>query len=120
MKRKYRAAFILPANTNKELGDDGWEFESLERLSNKIMESLVEVLSLKFLESYLGIAVYTNTNVKMSIERDDQNLIEHISFQIYDSAMEGFKKKVKACPWYEQIDCFVPSETNYMATHSSG
>ncbi len=110
MKGRYSAAFILPVNTHKKLGDEGWEFEILERLPNEITESLVKVLDLTFLESYLGIDVYGNSELKMSIELDEKSLVRFISFQVYSDVMEKFKAKVKICSLYERIDCFIPSE----------
>ncbi len=110
MKGSYKAAFILPKDAKKKLGDDGWEFESSQRLPSEVSELLADSLGLKYLESYLGIDVYTNAEMKMSVERDDQSLIEFISFQIYGDVIDEFKEKVRACSWCEQVDNFIPSE----------
>lgn len=46
MKRNYQAAFIIPIGASKFLGDDGWEFNSVERLPEGMGEYLAERLKL--------------------------------------------------------------------------
>lgn len=87
VKEMYQAAFIVPVGADKVLGEDGWMFESSNRLPRGIKDYLVESLKLSFLESYLGIESYLGGNIKMSVHFDDQNEIESIYFQLHNDAL---------------------------------
>jgi len=109
MKGKYTAAFIIPKNTKRILEEDGWIFNSSNRLPNEIKESCVKSLKLQFSERYLDIEVYINNSIQMSVTYDDKNFIEIISFQIYDQGLEVFKSKIETNAWYQQVNLFIPS-----------
>jgi hypothetical protein len=61
MIKRYTAAFLIPIGANKVLGEDGWEFESSQRLSKDIAEHLIAELKLDFVEMYSGIKRYVGT-----------------------------------------------------------
>jgi hypothetical protein len=67
MKTKYTAAFIIPIGACKNLGEDGWEFESSDRLSNEVAGHLIAALGLNFVETYSGIKRYVGENIGMSL-----------------------------------------------------
>lgn len=108
MKGKYKAAFILPKGVKKTLCGDGWNFESSIRLPEKIKKSLIESFALEYSESYLGIDVYINENIQMSVMNDDKSSIEFISFQIYGGEIEPFKSKANSL--HESAELFIPNE----------
>ena len=112
MKGKYQSGYILPKNTKKILGDDGWDFETYTYLSEQIKKSLIKSLGLKYLESYLGIDVYTNKNIKMLVTHDGNKFIEFINFQIYEDNLNDLKSKLKSNTWYDDVELFIPSEVN--------
>lgn len=108
MKRKYQAAFIVPAGANKVLGEDGWEFESSVRLSEEIKGYLVQSLRLSFLEGYLGIESYVDGDIKMSVILDDQNKIESINFQLYEDALAILTEVCQDSRISSEAELFIP------------
>jgi hypothetical protein len=86
-KGKYQAAFIIPTDAKKILGEDGWEFETSNRVSPEVSEYLIKSLNLKLLESYLEIDDYVNEKMKMSVIHDDQKNIESIYLQLYEESV---------------------------------
>ncbi|MBI6646964.1 hypothetical protein YA0745_29045, partial [Pseudomonas synxantha] len=55
MSNKYQAAFVIPVGANKTLGEDGWEFESSERISRDLEAYFARTLELDFVKEYSGI-----------------------------------------------------------------
>lgn len=110
MKRKYQTAFIIPVGTNKLLGEDGWEFQSSSLLSCDIKEYLVQSLSLKFFESYLGIESYIRDNVKMSVVFDEQHKIESIQFQLHGDALSKLSKVCQSDRISADAELFIPQQ----------
>ena len=90
------------------LGEDGWEFESSDRLSLEVKDYLVESLKLSFLESYLGIESYVNDNIKMSIIFDDQNEIESIHFQLFEDALAVLSEVCQGSEIFDRAELFFP------------
>lgn len=82
MKEKYKAAFIIPVGTRKTLGEDGWEFETSKRLSTELRAFFIDVLNLRFAESYSDCDIYVNDNIKMTVIYDHDKLIESVYFQL--------------------------------------
>ena len=108
MKGKYKVAFIIPVGANKILGEDGWEFQTSNRLSGDIKEFLVDTLKLEFSESYLGVDVYLNENMKMSVIRDDQGQIESISFQLYEMTTTALSDVFQTNCMADKSELFIP------------
>jgi hypothetical protein len=111
MKGKYKAAFIIPIGTNKILGENGWEFETSNRLKEEVKEFLIDALRLKFLESYLQIDCYINENIKMSISYDDQKQIESIYFQTYNDTLTVLSDLFLAGGSVSNLELFIPNST---------
>ena len=110
IKGRYQAAFIIPVGANKVLSEDGWEFESSGRLSEEIRNDLIQVLGLNFLESYLGIDVYSNDDIKMSIINDDLGLTESISLQLYgNDSLVIISKAFESERMSSAAELFVPT-----------
>ena len=108
MKGKYKAAFILPIGTKKVLGENGWEFETSNRLSLQIKEHLIDVLKLKFLESYLQIYCFMSEDIKMSVSYDDKNEIENIYFQVYNDKLTMLTDLFIASGIANESELFIP------------
>ncbi|AEF99690.1 hypothetical protein [Methylomonas methanica] len=107
MKEKYKAAFIIPVGTTKTLGEDGWEFETSQRLSTELSAFLVDTLGLRFLESYSDSDTYINDNVKMAIAYDHDKLIEFVYFQLVGDALITLKT-VFSGDIFENSELFIP------------
>jgi len=110
MKGMYQAAFIIPVGANKVLGEDGWEFESPVRLSNEIKDYLIESLKLSFLEHYLGIESYVDSDIKMSVIFDDQNEIENIHFQLYGDSLVVLLEVCRGSRVLSEAELFIPRQ----------
>lgn len=108
MNEKYKVAFIIPIGTKIILGEDGWEFETSHRLSFEIKEYLINSLSLKFLESYLGMDSYIDGNIKMTVIYDDQKQIESIYFQLYGDALTALSDVYKVGEIANESELFIP------------
>ncbi|MCA5965921.1 MULTISPECIES: hypothetical protein [Pseudomonas] len=110
MKRSYQAVFIVPTGASKVLGDYGWEFNSLERLPESIGEYLVGCLGLKFEEEYAGIKKYTNGQINMSIFLDDNNEVESIYFQAFESFLAEIYKACQNEAVFSGAEIFISEE----------
>jgi hypothetical protein len=108
MKGKYQAAFIVPVESNKVLGEDGWEFESPARLSESIKDYLIQSLRLSFLDSYLGIESYVNDGIKMSVIFDVQNEIESIYFQLNGDTLTLLSEICQGGRIPNEAELFIP------------
>ena len=111
MKGKYKAVFIIPIGANKVLGNDGWEFEGMNRLSIEIKNYLIESLRLVFFESYLGIDSYIGDDIKMSVVFDDQNQIESFHFQLYGDSLAVLSKVCHDSRVLSEAELFIIPDT---------
>ena len=110
MKGKYQAAFIVPVGANKVLGEDGWEFESSVRLSEEIKDYLIQSMRLSFLERYLGIERYVDSDIKMSVIFDDRNEIESIHFQLYGDSLAILSEVYQGSRMPIEAELFIPQQ----------
>lgn len=65
MTKQYKAEFIVPIRASRILGEDGWEFESSERLSKNLCNHLIENLRVKFIEEYCDIIKYAGEGIRI-------------------------------------------------------
>jgi hypothetical protein len=110
MKGKYQAAFIVPIGSNKVLGEDGWEFESANRLSEEIKAYLIKSLKLSFLENYLGIESYVDGDIKMSVLLDEESEIESFHFQLYGDALTILSEVCQSDKMPTGAELFIPRQ----------
>ncbi|MGB7181847.1 MAG: hypothetical protein WBD51_07915 [Burkholderiaceae bacterium] len=81
---RYKAAFLLPTGTKRNLGDDGWDFEFQNSLTDDIVPFLVENLALELSEKSKGFEIYRSEKIQMSVERSEESVIEYVYFQLFD------------------------------------
>ncbi|MFP3925101.1 hypothetical protein [Pseudomonas sp. W5-36] len=110
MKQKYIAAFLVPIGAVKLLREDGWEFESSQRLSKDIAEHLIEELKLDFVEMYLGIKRYVGNAISMSIFLDDDNEVENIYFQVFGHSLKALTELCQDPRVSSKAEMFVPEK----------
>ena len=110
MKGKYKAAFIVPVGANKVLREDGWGFESPNRLSEEIKDYLIQSLRLRYLESYLGIESYADDDVKMSVIFDNKNEIKSIYFQLYGDTLSILSEVCQGGGISAEAELFIPQQ----------
>lgn len=103
MVSPYKAVFLLPPGSKKELGEDGWEFSSTKRLPRSVLFSLAESLHLKKGESYLGMDVYEGAGLKLTAITDERG-IESIYMQIWSRPKEDVIRSIT----HEGVEVFIP------------
>jgi hypothetical protein len=103
MVSPYKAIFLLPPNTEKKLGDDGWEFSSTGRLPHELLLSVAKSLDLEKGRSYLGMEVYEGAGLKLTAITDERG-IEDIYIQVWSRPQED----VVECVRREDMEVFVP------------
>lgn len=107
MEDKYTTAFLLPNNSKKFLGDDGWEFESKSRIPIAIETALNEQLNR--CEAASDCATYEGQGLKVDVFKDKRGEIENIYIRFYDGQspeVPGFLKNIESIG---QLEFFVPS-----------
>lgn len=108
MIKRYTAAFLIPIGANKVLGEDGWEFESSQRLSKDIAEHLIAELKLDFVEMYSGIKRYVGNSISMSIFLDDDNEVENIYFQLFGNSLKALTALCQDPQVSSKAEMFLP------------
>lgn len=110
MKKKYMAAFLIPIGVDKVLGEDGWEFESSQRLSKDIAEHLIAALKFDFIEMYSGIKKYVSDDIGMSIFFDDDNEVENFYFQVSEDSLKALAEVCQGPEVSSEAELFVPQQ----------
>lgn len=108
--KKYTAAFLIPVGAGRNLGEDGWEFESPERLSKEVSEHLIAAFRLSFVKMYSGIKRYVGDNIGMSIFLDDQNEVENIDFQVSGDSLKALAEICQDPQVFSKAEMFVPEK----------
>ena len=88
MSKAYEAIFIIPYDATKRLTDDGWEFDSLNKLSADKIDRLLNSLELTLIETYEDVSVYSSNGVKVSVFHDSTGSIEYVFCQVFDLAIK--------------------------------
>ena len=114
VKGRYEAAFIIPVGANKILGEDGWEFDTPNRLPTEIKKFLTADLNLKYLESSIEIDSYVDGNIKASVFYDDKNQIENIYFKVYGDAMTTLLEIFHSSAIAKKSELFIPRNEGHM------
>lgn len=110
MIKIYTAAFLIPVGARKILGEDGWEFDSPERLSKGLADHLIAALRLDFVEMYSGIKRYVGDNISMSIFLDDKNEVENIYFQFSGSSLKALEQLCQDPRVSSKAEIFMPEK----------
>jgi len=84
MKGKYRATFVIPLDSERILGDMGWEFFSSDRIPQDIVRLLMTELSLTKSDAYLGMKEFAGENAKATVLLDEQGQVEAIYLRAYE------------------------------------
>ncbi|WP_248741942.1 MULTISPECIES: hypothetical protein [unclassified Pseudomonas] len=101
MRGKYKAAFIVPNGTAKTLGDYGWEFRGVGRISTEVITYLVGALGLKLVGEYSGIRKYVGEHAEMSTFLDEGNAVESIYFQFYNDSIPDLSGMFKESDFFQ-------------------
>ncbi|MFG0541604.1 ParB N-terminal domain-containing protein [Pseudomonas sp. YQ_5] len=108
MTKQYKAAFIVPIRASRILGEDGWEFESSERLSKNFCNHLIENLRVKFIEEYCDINKYAGEGIRMSLLLDDNQEVEVIYLQLSVEALASLSEMCQSIDISSEAEFFVP------------
>jgi len=113
MKFIKKSAFLIPADAKKSLGENGWEFYSNFRIPSFIMDHIIKVLNLSFVEKYLCIETYANQEIKASIFYDANGLIEIIYFQARKNSLRSISNAFNTIGMPVNLELFIPSHGIY-------
>ncbi len=108
MSDSYKAVFLIPALSKKILDDDGWFFESSERLNLDVFVKIQKLLNLYLKEEYCGTVVYEGNGVKASVLYDDSRQIEQIYLQIFGASSLQVIDDIKDQFISSNVEVFVP------------
>lgn len=101
---------MIPVGACKILDEDGWEFESSERLSSEVAEHLIAALRLDFVEMHSRIKRYVGDNIVMSIFLDDNNEVENIYFQVCGDSLRALSGLCQDPQVSSKAEMFVPEK----------
>jgi len=111
VRGKYKAAFVLPENTETVLGECGWEFESEDYICVDVEFFLIDILKLRFSNCSHGIKYFVGENIEASIEfEDDSKNIKYIYFQIYHDQVAVLSEAFENAACMKGLQLFIPSE----------
>jgi hypothetical protein len=79
----YQTIFVIPSSATPVLGECGWEFISEKRISEDVLERIINELNLAASESYLDIDEYQGEKVKVIAMRDSYHHLESIHIRCY-------------------------------------
>lgn len=116
MKRKYQAAFILPAGARKKLGEDGWEFETSNRLPLEFKECLIDSLGLSFLSEKLEIEIYSGFELEVSFFYDVDQQIEFVHIKVYGDGWPSTLSVIRDLKLAGAWELFVPDKKGETGT----
>jgi hypothetical protein len=111
MRGQYKAAFILPLGTARQLGECGWEFDSRVSLSKKeVTKFLTDKLKLEFSHQDFGIDYYISESIEASIDYGNSGLsAEHVYVQVYNDQLQFLKEAFDSVAFNDQLELFIPS-----------
>jgi len=110
MEAKYKAGFLIPKGARKRLGEDGWEFESNERLPNELESRLAKELTMS--ASGKEFSSFEGNSIKVEVSKDSNGHIETVYFRFYIEPprlprfLENIENK-------NAMEFFVPSSDDY-------
>lgn len=80
---KYKAVFIIPKGSKKELTDVGWEFCGENRLPRDFVARLIQILNLNYEGEDFGMRRYSSDGIKLVVFLDEKSEIEQLYFQCF-------------------------------------
>ena len=107
-KKIYGSLFLIPVGACRTLGEDGWEFDSPERLSKEVSEHLIAAFRLNFVEMHSGIERYVGDDIVMSIFLDDINEVESIYFQVSGDSLKTLAELCQDPQVFSKAEMFLP------------
>jgi hypothetical protein len=108
MTQRYRAAFFIPRQAAKTLTDSGWEFHTVNRLPEEVVDFLTKDLGLIFAEQYLNMARYAKDDIKATVVRDANGNIEHVYFQLFGGGQNSLESVLRDAPLLNSVELFIP------------
>lgn len=85
---QYKAAFLIPYGSKKILDEDGWTFEIKNALHKSIVDEVIDVFDLSFVERYDDVVTYACNAFKATIFFDKEGNVEQIYFQIFNKKLQ--------------------------------
>ena len=106
MMSRYSVGFLIPKGASRELGDDGWEFESDSRLPATVEALLKDEFSLR--ESASDYSTYEGPKIKVDVFKDENGEIENIYFRFYEGIPPKLPDFLRDNECYKDLEFFTP------------
>lgn len=104
---KYTAAFLIPEDAKRILSDDGWKFQSKNKISRQIEELLSNHLTLK--ETDNRYSSYEGGFLKIDVFKDVKGKVDYLYFRFYDSKQPTLPLFLKDEDILKNLLFFVPT-----------
>lgn len=110
MDAKYKAGFLIPQGAKKSLGEDGWEFESDERLPYELESHLAKELTMS--ASGKEFSSFEGNSIKVEVSKDSNGQIESVYFRFYygPPRLPSFLENIENI---DAMDFFIPRSDDY-------
>ncbi len=105
---KYSVAFLMPCNTVRILGSDGWEFESDLRIPVEVEALLKKECSTS--ETTADYSSYEYDNLKVGVIKDADGAIENIYFRFYGGAEPELPAFLSEASQLYDLEFFIPQQ----------
>ena len=108
MMGKYSVAFLIPCNTVRFLGGDGWEFESDLRIPEEVEALLKKECPTS--ETAADYSSYEYHNLKVGVIKDADGAIENIYFRFYGGVEPELPAFLNEVSRLYDLDFFIPQQ----------
>lgn len=105
--KRYSAAFVLPAENKKHLGDYGWEFSSTEFVEEHTLNTIFDSYS-QFAEGTFDQDTYRSGELIIDAIRENGK-IEHIYVRDYSIDKKNIETLSCALKHDFKVEFFVPN-----------
>lgn len=102
--------FVLPIDTKRKLGEDGWIFETKRFVPNSVADKVVIYFNVHLKEEFLGINKYQSEMSQINLILDETNKISEIFIRT-KLEKEKLLRELKNILSEENVEIFDPSQS---------
>ena len=105
-RRKYKAAFLLPANSKKILTENGWEFETNKALNDDVLKSTLMAFG-QLEKGSVDVNTYRKEDLIIDILVDEKE-IEQIYIRDYSIDNHNIDLLKSIYSSHKDVEVFIP------------
>lgn len=106
MRGVYSVAFLLPMGAERSLGDDGWEFNSEQRISSQLESVLKGEYLLRTASD--ECSYFEGENISIEVFKDRNGLVENVYFRFYGGVPPSLPVCLRDADFIKKTEFFVP------------